>query len=36
MKEVNKLLKELKTLQNSMPLFIMLVTPCGLIPFVFE
>jgi hypothetical protein len=35
-KEVNKHLKELRNLQNPMPLFIMLVTPYGLIPFVFE
>jgi hypothetical protein len=36
MKEVNKHLKEFKSLSNPMPLFIMLVTPDGLIPFIFE
>lgn len=36
MKEVNKHLKEFRNLSNPMPLFIMLVTPDGLIPFVFE
>jgi hypothetical protein len=36
MKEINIHLKELRELPNPMPLFIMLVTPDGLIPFVFE
>ena len=36
MKEVNKHIKEFRSLSNPMPLFIMLVTPDGLIPFVFE
>lgn len=36
MKEVNKHLKEFRSLLNPIPLFIMLVTPDGLIPFVFE
>jgi len=36
MKEVNKHLKEFRSLSNPMPLFIMLATPDGLIPFVFE
>lgn len=36
MKEVNKHLKEFRNLSNPMPLFIMLATPDGLIPFVFE
>lgn len=36
MKEVDKHLKELRSLSNPMPLFIMLVTADGLIPFVFE
>lgn len=36
MKEVNRHLKEFRTLSNPIPLFIILVTPDGLIPFVFE
>ena len=36
MKEVNRHLKEFRELSNPMPLFIMLVTPHGLIPFVFD
>lgn len=36
MKEVNKHLKEFRSLSNPIPLFIMLATPEGLIPFVFE
>lgn len=36
MKEVNKHLKEFRSLSNPIPLFIMLATPDGLIPFVFE
>lgn len=36
MKEVNKHLKEFRSLSNPMPLFIMLATPEGLIPFIFE
>lgn len=36
MKEVNNHLKELRSLSNPMPLFIMLATPNGLFPFVFE
>lgn len=36
MKEVNKHLKEFRSLSNPIPLFITLVTPDGLIPFVFE
>lgn len=36
MKEVNIHLKELRELSNPMPLFIMLVTPDCLIPYVFE
>lgn len=35
-KEVQKHLKELRSLSNPMPLFIVLVTPDGLVPFVFE
>lgn len=36
MREVNKHLKEFRSLTNPIPLFMMLVTPSGLIPFVFE
>lgn len=36
MKEINKHLNEFRSLSNPIPLFIMLVTPEGLIPFVFE
>ncbi|KAA6324317.1 hypothetical protein EZS27_026341 [termite gut metagenome] len=36
MKEVYIHLKELRTLPNPMPLFIMVITPNGLIPFVYE
>lgn len=36
MKEINKHLKEFRALSNPIPLFIMLVTPDGLIPFIFE
>lgn len=36
MKEVNKHIKEFRSLSNPMPLFIMLATPDGLLPFVFE
>lgn len=36
MKEVNKHLKEFRNLSNPIPLFIMLATPEGLIPFIFE
>ena len=35
-KVINKHLKEFRALSNPIPLFIMLVTPDGLIPFVFE